>query len=183
MPKKIENIREKLLAETRKQIEERGYKETTVRSVAGALSLGLGTLYNYFESKDMLVASFMLEDWIEAMDDMKARLSDFDDKGEKIKVIYDGLREFSHAHRNIFDDPLAKKTFTFAFDERHPVLLSQISEMILPLVSDSDVENKSMLSDFISEAILTWSASGRDYEELLPIFNKLIKMTENVNKN
>lgn len=174
MPKIIENIREKLLAEARKQIEERGYKETTVRSVAGALGLGLGTLYNYFESKDMLVASFMLEDWIDSLSCMRENLENLDGTGEKLKVIYDGVRSFSESHRAIFDDPMAKKTFTFAFNERHPILLSQISDLVLPMTEKSDIENKAMLADFISESILTWSASGREFDELLPIFNKLI---------
>ena len=63
MPKIIPNIREQLLNEAKKQIAEQGYSKTTIRSVANACNLGVGTVYNYFESKDMLIASFMAEDW------------------------------------------------------------------------------------------------------------------------
>lgn len=54
MPKIIENLREELLAEAKKQIAERGYKNTTIRSVAaecvnivgqGTLLLGAITLH------------------------------------------------------------------------------------------------------------------------------------------
>ena len=63
MPKIIENLREQLLAEAKKQTSEQGYAKTTIRSVAGACGVGIGTVYNYFESKDVLIASFMVEDW------------------------------------------------------------------------------------------------------------------------
>ena len=60
MPKIIENLRDQLLQEARKQIAERGYTGTTIRSVAGACGVGVGTVYNYFSSKEMLIASFMM---------------------------------------------------------------------------------------------------------------------------
>lgn len=174
MPKIIENVRGKLLEEARRQIEERGYKETTVRSVAAALSIGLGTLYNYFESKDMLVASFMLDDWSKSMTEMRESIDSSADSHEKLRLVFEGLRAFSERHKKLFSDPSARKTFAHTMQERHPLLIGQISSIILPIVSDSGVEDKKLLADFISESILTWSASGREYAELAPIFNKLI---------
>ena len=56
MPKIIENVREQLLAEAKKQVFEHGYADTTIRSVARACGLGVGTVYNYFSSKEMLIA-------------------------------------------------------------------------------------------------------------------------------
>ncbi len=63
MPKIIENIRERLLVEARRQVMQNGYGSMTIRSVAKECGVGVGTVYNYFSSKDMLVAGFMLEDW------------------------------------------------------------------------------------------------------------------------
>ena len=174
MPKKIVNVRAKLLEEARRQIEERGYKETTVRSVASALSIGLGTLYNYFESKDMLVASFMLEDWTKIMGDIRLRLESKATAPEKLRFIYEGLLEYYKKHEVIFKDPGARRTFSHSTEERHPMLIRQISAMVLPILEDSDIEDKSLLSDFISEAMLTWANAGRAYCDLEPIFIKLI---------
>ena len=174
MPKIIENVRAKLLEETRKQIEERGYKDTTVRSVASALSIGLGTLYNYFESKDMLVASFMLEDWNRVVEKIHHYLEFDVAPPRKLEYIYNGLLEFSKGHEAIFRDPGARKTFSHVNMERHPILLGQISAMVMTVISESDVEDKKLLSDFISESMLTWSATGRQYSDLEPIFIKLI---------
>lgn len=174
MPKIIENIRPKLLEEARRQIEENGYKEMTVRSVASALSIGLGTLYNYFESKDMLVASFMLEDWNSTINDMRQKMDSSANPHQKLGSIFNGLRSFSEAHKKLFSDPGARKTFAHTMQERHPILLSQISALVLPILDSSAVENKQLLADFISEALLTWSATGKSYDELQTIFNRLI---------
>ncbi len=48
MPKIIENLRERLLAEAKRQVMESGYANTTVRSIAKACGVGTGTVYNYF---------------------------------------------------------------------------------------------------------------------------------------
>ena len=63
MPKIIENARDEIIAEAKRQLFENGYAKTTIRSVAGAIGIGMGTIYNYFSSKDMLISSFILEDW------------------------------------------------------------------------------------------------------------------------
>ena len=46
MPKIIDNVRKKLLDEARKQILKKGYSAVTVRSVASACNIGVGTVYN-----------------------------------------------------------------------------------------------------------------------------------------
>ena len=63
MPKIIDNLREQIQKEALEQILTNGYAKTTIRSVAAGCNIGVGTLYNYFKSKDELIASFMLEDW------------------------------------------------------------------------------------------------------------------------
>ena len=50
MPKIIENLKDRLIAEAEKQIEESGYGAVTIRSVAKACGVGVGTVYNYFSS-------------------------------------------------------------------------------------------------------------------------------------
>ena len=107
MPKVIENVREQLLEEVRRQIVERGYAETTVRSVAGASGLGVGTVYNYFKSKDMLIATVVAEDWKRCTD----RFKNSSPKGaeETVRLIYDMLRTFEEEHKSLFTDPEAAK--------------------------------------------------------------------------
>ena len=46
MPKIIENLETKLIEEAKKQFETSGYSALTIRSVAKACGVGVGTVYN-----------------------------------------------------------------------------------------------------------------------------------------
>ncbi|MBQ5987644.1 MAG: TetR/AcrR family transcriptional regulator, partial [Clostridia bacterium] len=111
MPKIIENCREKLLDEARRQINECGYGALTIRGVASACGVGVGTVYNYFSSKDALVATFMLEDWQAATADMHKAFG----SGMPMEILsaeYDGLVSFAARHRALFMDPAAIAAFS-----------------------------------------------------------------------
>lgn len=170
MPKIIENVREQLLEEVRRQIAEQGYSKTTIRSVAGACGLGVGTVYNYFGSKDMLVATVVAEDWKLCTDRFKN--SSPAGAEETVRLIYDMLRTFEEEHKALFTDPEAAKKFASIFTERHGLLRGQIAEFLLPLCGKSD--DPEFLSQFIAESLLTWVTAGVPFEKLYTILKKLI---------
>ena len=169
MPKIIENIREQLLATVKRQIAENGYEKTTIRSVASACDLGVGTVYNYFKSKDMLIASFMLEDWQECLLQMKQKGTG--DTESFLENIYCSLREFIESHTSLFSDEDAKKVFSTVLTERHKILREQIAEIILPICNQP---NKKFLSEFISESLLTWTMAGKSFEEIYSVVKLLL---------
>ena len=169
MPKIIENVREQLLNAAKRQISERGYANTTIRSVASECKLAVGTVYNYFESKDMLIASFMAEDWYECTAKIKAFSTH--DKKAFLHCIYGALVEFSEKHKALFEDADAAKVFATVFSERHHQLREQIAELILPIC---EAENSSFVSIFAAESILCWTMAGTDFEELYKIIIKII---------
>ena len=117
MPKIIENVREQLLTEARRQIAERGYSKTTIRSVAGACGLGVGTVYNYFRSKELLIASFILEDWrrcLQQMDNLPK-----DEPHVLLRGIYKALLDFEGENQELFSDADAAKAVILGFSSRH----------------------------------------------------------------
>ena len=93
MPKIIQNVKQQLLSEAKRQIAERGYSNTTVRSVASGCGVGVGTVYNYFPSKDMMIATFMLKDWQECIHDVS--VMDAKDAKLRLEGIYGALKAFS----------------------------------------------------------------------------------------
>ena len=170
MPKIIENVREQLLAVAKKQIEERGYANTTIRSVAGECGLAVGTVYNYFKSKDMLIATFVVEDWNSYLSDIrKARLSDPE---ATLRTIYNTLIDFSEQHASLFRDPDAAKVYTAVFSERHKTLRSQIAEIISPLCPEGNGE---FTAEFVAESLLTWTVAGKDFDSIFNVLKKILK--------
>jgi AcrR family transcriptional regulator len=170
MPKIIENVREQLLCVAKKQIEERGYANTTIRSVAGECGLAVGTVYNYFKSKDMLIATFVVEDWNSYLSDIRS--AKFSDPQQTLHNIYDALIHFSEKHKSLFSDPEAAKVYSAVFSERHKTLRGQISEIVAPLCH---AENGEFTAEFVAESLLTWTVAGKDFDSIFNILKKILK--------
>ena len=168
VPKIIENVREQLLAEAKKQIFENGYAATTVRSVAGACGLGVGTVYNYFRSKEMLVATFVYEDWKKYLSEMQGLPKN--DSRALFGGIYLLLRRFASENEQLFSDKEAAKLISGASTQRHKLLRDQIAELVLPVCN-----GVGFTADFIAEALISWSVEKADFEAVYPLLEKIIK--------
>ena len=173
MPKIIPNIREQLLNEAKKQIAEQGYGKTTIRSVANACNLGVGTVYNYFESKDMLIASFMAEDWKACISQAEKQCSD--NPQEVLQCIYNALIEFIFRYQSLFCESSAEKVFATVFTERHKQLRDQLAKLIIPICEHSSVSDKKFLAEYIAESLLTWTVAGVPFDKQYAIVCKIIK--------
>lgn len=167
MPKIIENVREQLLAEAKRQIDERGYKNTTIRSVAGECGVAVGTVYNYFKSKNMLIASFILKDWLDCLNSIAAHPKS--DRRALLEFIHSSLNDFVGKHHGLFSDKEAEKAFNISVSERHGQLRSQLAEQIKPLTDDD------FLAEFVAEAMLYWTMAGRSFEDIYPLLPEKIK--------
>ena len=169
MPKIIENIRQQLLEEAKKQVAERGYKNTTVRSVASACGIAVGTVYNYFRSKDILIASFILEDW-EVM--VKTIISQpKENRKFYLEFIHISLQKFAKKYNTLFADEDAKQTFSLAFTERHGQLRCQLASLILPVCA----RDEDFLAEYVAEALLTWTMAGKSFESIYELLPEQIK--------
>ena len=169
MPKIIENVREQLLVEAKRQIAQNGYGKTTIRSVASACGLGVGTVYNYFKSKDVLIASFMLEDWQDCLLRMKQKNAN--DTEEFLQNIYLSLREFVEDHAALFRDEDAAKVFATVLTERHKMLRDQLANALMPIC---DCANHTFLAQFIAESLLTWTMAEKTFEEIYSVIKLLL---------
>ena len=170
MPKIIENLRPQLLEEARRQIASRGYAGTTIRSVASACHVGVGTVYNYFPSKDVLIATFMAQEWLECLKRVKTypEHSSF----EVLESLYNVLTEFSARHKSLFCDESAHKVFATVFSQRHKQLRSQLAQFILPMCQNK--ESGEFLAEFIAESLLSWTVSGQSFENQYAIIKNLL---------
>lgn len=169
MPKIIENLEARLIAEAKRQISQDGYGAMTVRSVAKACGVGVGTVYNYFPSKDDLTAAFMLEDWKNCMAEIANVSLHTESAKEVTRCIYSQLLSYSRLHRKIFQDEAALRAFAGSFGKYHSLLRSQIA-MPLRKFCDSD-----FAAEFVGEALLTWTMAEKEFEEIYSLIQKQFK--------
>ncbi len=169
MPKIIEDLKQKLLFETRRQIDENGYGSLTVRSVAKAAGVGVGTVYNYFASKDMLIAHLVLADWQIMLDSLRKN-NEGKNLKESLRCIYDCLVEFTKKYHALFSDSDAKKAYSTAFTDRHRLLRRQLAELIMPLCEGKNADT-GFYAEFVIEALLAWSLEGKSFDNIVSALN------------
>ena len=167
MPKIIENLKDRLIAEAEKQIEESGYGAVTIRSVAKACGVGVGTVYNYFPSKEALIATHLLDDWKLCVDIIARTAESAADAKPVLQCISQQLVSFADRHQAIFRDEAAAASFAGSFSQYHDRLRSQMASPLRKFC-DSD-----FTAQFIAESLLIWSMAGKSFDEIYEILKKL----------
>ena len=167
MPKIIENLESKLMEEAKRQIRESGYGAMTIRSVAKGCGVGVGTVYNYFPSKDALLATYMLSDWNRCIDAINAVSTYSETVLPVLRCTYDQLVGFAKLHHNVFTDEAAATSFAGSFGSYHKLLRGQLAQPLRKFCGDD------FTPDFIAEALLTWSMDGKSFNEIWGIISKL----------
>ena len=168
MPKIIENLENRLIAEAKRQMEESGYGSVTIRSVAQGCGVGVGTVYNYFSSKDELLAKFMLSDWKECVMAIQEAGIHSDTALPVARCIYDQLNDFARRNQAVFRDEAAAVAFSGAFSRYHKRLRSQLASPLRKFCGDD------FAADFIAEALLTWTMAERSFDEIYGMIGKLL---------
>ena len=174
MPKIIENIREKLLTEAKRQVMENGYTSMTIRSVATACGVGTGTVYNYFPSKDVLVANFMLEDWMKCIQATEQGMKEAEDAKTALHCMYQELTEYKEKYTNLFSDENAEASYSASSMQRHHLLREQLAEPVKIWTRKQENVDADFLAEFIAENMLTWTMAGRDFEQIAEVLLQLL---------
>lgn len=175
MPKIIDNLQDRILMEVEREITEIGYSGMTIRSVATACNVAVGTVYNYFKSKETMVAVYMAKDWGKYYGVMQAEGLEKESVIDVCRVIYDNILAYMKAHRALFDDAEAAKGFAGSYSNRHKMLRKQLAEIVEPICRKTAVSYTIFLSEFLVEALLSWVTEGKEYdgfcEIIKPLFN------------
>ena len=174
MPKIIEDLEKRLLEETRRQIEELGYGAMTVRSVAKGCGVGVGTVYNYFPSKDVLAATVMLEDWQAGLQQLRSRCQHAPSVLHGLRMVYDTIMDFVTLYEKVWGQYSLQAGIMPFVRARHNQLIGQLEAEIEPLLEQFDCLFYSRLPAFLAESLLN-AATRPDvtFNDLLPILQKL----------
>lgn len=172
MPKIIKNLREQLLAETKKQMFSEGISGITIRSIAQVCNVGVGTVYNYFPSKEVLIGSCVYEDWKVHLAYIESLPKD--NAYALLEGIYEALRNFAKEYAPVFLREDAAEEVS-DFPQRHKMLRAQLSASLLPLCEKAKMENPAFGAEFVAESLIVWSMEGIPFAQIYPLLQKLIK--------
>ena len=167
MPKIIGNLKEKLLTEADRQLRDVGYGAMTIQSIAKGCGVGVGTVYNYFASKDEIVVACVAAAWMKRMDMIRAVAQYSQTYDSVIHCIYDQIRAFGVEYEYFFKDPTAANSVDGAIFRYMWFLSSQLAEPLRKFCK-SDAE-----AQIIAEALLAWIRTGKSFEEVYGSIMKL----------
>ncbi len=172
MPKIIDEARERIIASAKNRLFEQGYGALTLRSVAKDCSIAVGTIYNYFKSKDMLVASVMIGDWMSALEDMRCGIERAESIVQGMRAVYDAIVAFARRYSPVWSQFVRTPKEPGITEDRHALLRTQICERIDALLVKFERGGDRRMSPLIAETTLAAAlASDIDYE----VYEAMIK--------
>ena len=139
MPKIIEDAKESILHCTRKHLSETGYASLSLRLIAKECHLGVGTIYNYFSSKDDLVAQIMLEDWLKCLAEMDRHIDGAYDAETGLIQIQQILKNYCIQYESLFKEA---ESSAHVVSSRHDLLVSQMKERIQKLLNQFNQDDE-----------------------------------------
>lgn len=129
--------RERILAAAAKLFARNGWDGATTRDIAVAAEIATGTLFNYFQSKEAVVAALMAEAFSTARDEFEAQRDDTQSLEEDLfSLVYAGLKKLrkfrkvmASAAETIFS-PLARSSRECAGDSIRVQHLEQVEQIL-----------------------------------------------------
>lgn len=194
MPKMIDHLQEKLLAEARRQVMENGYESLTIRSVAARCGVGVGTVYNYYPSKEALIANFLITDWRDSLNRIRELADHGADTDKVLHAAASELTEFYNQYADLFHS--ASKKIAAPPKRYHVILRNQIADVLLPLCqkcepastsateysahaicgeANSSPSEPAFVAEFAAEALLTWTMEGKPVDDVCRLILKVMQ--------
>ncbi len=166
MPKIIENLPQRLLEQTKLLVEESGFGAVTIRAVADHCGVGVGTVYNYFESKDALVQAFLLEQWRAQIQELWAVCAAARTPEEVMGLMHRDLVSFGTRHPDVATEE-ALGMLCNPKGEFHGILVKHLSKPLLRFCDSS------YAAEFIASSLVQQTLSGVPFEQSSALLRKL----------
>lgn len=174
MPKIIPNLKETLIETAKFLLQNKGYGNFTIHQVAKECNIAMGTMYNYFPSKQVLIANVVLIDWNKTLKYMSRYSLESSTLLEGIQIIYVELGKFIKNYEILFFSTSDDVINNFSYFAQHKLLVEQISKVIKELEIKHNSHQNDILTNFIAENIITYCTKRYDFILLVPIFSKII---------
>jgi len=140
--KKIKR-RKRILAAATRLFQTRGYADTTINAIAGKADVGVGTIYNYFSSKNEILLNIIADILLEKKSDKT--IHENDPAQTVIRFLSYYMDEFS-----IFEKEIWRSWFAALFQE--PNLFERAYELDMKIVGElagicEEMQAKRMMTD------------------------------------
>ena len=174
MPKIITDLQKDILAEAREILFSQGYEALAMRRVAAACHVAVGTVYNYFPSKDLLVAQVILSDWLTVLQRMGS-LPPAPTPLDALRGVFRELEGFYEQYGALWREYTAAGHIAPITGAYHRQLVEQMEAVIASALAPFPPLCSPALPGFLAEALLNAAGQGQSrFDQLSPIFERLL---------
>lgn len=142
MPKVIDGLEEKLVKVAEDLFIEEGYDSVNIRKIAKGAGVAVGTVYNYFSSKEELYQAVLMDSWDKTMDVLQCILMDdmpLNDRIKKfIKTMYIEVENRQGLGGRIILEEKKKKSKGGDTEQKLGQYMNKIHEMFVEMLRHQD---------------------------------------------
>lgn len=175
MPKIIPELRKRFVAAARRRVLEGEDHDVTIRQVARDCDTAVGTVYNYFPSKEALITAVMLEDWQACCADMEADARAQQTALSALAAITAALRRFTARYAPTWRHYAAAKGSVGELGLRHRQIIEAISGPVGHALDRFGACFDPNLPEILSELVLLASRTEDGFRRIEPVLEKLLK--------
>jgi AcrR family transcriptional regulator len=177
MPKIIENVKELLLIEARRTLLEQSYSELNIRDISKRCGIGIGTFYNYFSNKELLVSEIFRADWKLVSNIIMSAETETIEFKEKCRKIYNALDIFIQQYSDIFFEMSMSGSQKRPCQEinKYDLIYSQMRHLIVREIESNRIQTE-LTPDQLSRLLVssfTFASKHQyiDFDTLYSSFN------------
>lgn len=165
MPKIIPDVRSAAIAAVRRGAAARGRKVLEIRRLAASCGVAVGTLYNYFPSREAIESAAMREDWLDA----SRRLQTFREGSgamDNLRAVHGELVGFMKRYRTLWSDADGNKDRMGGNEvsaERRRIL-EELERIVARAIGEHRAAkgiDDGFLAKFVSRALVQWAQDPR----------------------
>lgn len=127
------------------------YKDLTIRHIAEICDVSVGTVYNCFSSKEMLVATIMFKDWNELREKAERDVAVAKSCADGFEAVFNAVRCFVEIYQGVFE---ASGVVLSMHTEQHEKLIGQLGTLIRGLLDRFEKKTDPDPTRFLAEVIL-----------------------------
>ncbi len=178
MPKVIENLRSSILEEARAELSEKGYESLTVRQIANRCGIAVGTVYNYFKSKDVILGALLGEDWHNVLSDMDRRIAGSSSVHQGLCIVAEGLEGFCQRYRELWSEYRMTESSEYYTRNGHQMLLSALVPRVEDILRINGKPSEKGLCETLCETMISLAVHGKHFTDSSKFIERMIGDTE-----
>jgi AcrR family transcriptional regulator len=175
MPKIIKDAKETIVRQARALLSQNGASKLNMRVLAESAGVAAGTLYNYFPSKEDLIAAVVRDDWVQMLEEVEGRLDRAISAIAGIEMIFNAIAGYREKHGFLWSTIRASKNFRDKQLDYHKEIIEQIADRIRILGMRFGFLSDPTVAPFISEVLLAGGMyPGAKFEYLSPCLKIIV---------